>query len=247
MALPPAGRLWYTKRVPTLHGGGSFGWLTRGWAQQIPPHISGTLACLASLPRQGPATGGMPSLYSWKRSSHTPSLSILIRMAVSALSAKPSVRVPTCGPHCKQSATSVVTRHRMSNTVRHRFIVCYSDFHVSLEGFKVLVHFLTNPVRHQAGKHWLEGIFFRSAHVLARREPQCPTRASVPDEGLSARREQVRASPTRSPHGPPHGPPHDSPHTEADLRRIDGLQFPIQWKTSIWYAFAAYAEPTPDN
>ena len=95
--------------------------------------------------------------------------------------------------------------------------------------------------------HWFEGIFFRSAHVLARREPQCPTRASVPDEGLSARREQVRASPTRSPHGPPHGPPHDSPHTEADLRRIDGLQFPIQWKTSIWYAFAAYAEPTPDN
>ena len=91
--------------------------------------------------------------------------------------------------------------------------------------------------------HWFEGIFFRSAHVLARREPQCPTRASVPDEGLSARREQVRASPTRS----PHGPPHDSPHTEADLRRIDGLQFPIQWKTSIWYAFAAYAEPTPDN
>ena len=69
----------------------------------------------------------------------------------------------------------------------------------------------------------------------------------MPDEGLSARREQVRASPTRSPHGPPHGPPHDSPHTEADLRRIDGLQFPIQWKTSIWYAFAAYAEPTPDN
>ena len=92
-----------------------------------------------------------------------------------------------------------------------------------------------------------KGIFFRSAHVLARREPQCPTRASVPDEGLSARRKQVRASPTRSPHGPPHGPPHDSPHTEADLRRIDGLQFPIQWKTSIWYAFAAYAEPTPDN
>ena len=72
-----------------------------------------------------------------------------------------------------------------------------------------------------------EGIFFRSAHVLARREPQCPTRASVPDEGLSARREQVRASPTRS----PHGPPHDSPHAEADLRN----------------AFAADAEPTPDN
>ena len=56
VALPLAGRLWYTKRVPTLHGGGSFGWLTRGWAQQIPPHISGTLACLASLPRQGPTT-----------------------------------------------------------------------------------------------------------------------------------------------------------------------------------------------
>ena len=78
--------------------------------------------------------------------------------------------------------------------------------------------------------HLLSSFFFRSAHALARREPQCPTRASVPDEGLSARREQVRASPTRS----PHGPPHDSPHTEADLRRIDGLQLPIQWKTSIW-------------
>ena len=102
---------------------------------------------------------------------------------------------------------------------------------------------ITGPLRKKQRTHWFEGIFFRSAHVLARREPQCPTRASVPDEGLSARREQVRASPTRS----PHGPPHDSPHTEADLRRIDGLQFPIQWKTSIWYAFAAYAEPTPDN
>ena len=129
------------------------------------------------------------------------------------------------GPPCKQGAT-FTTLHVYS-----------FDLHT----------YCVKAVRHQAGKHWLEGIFFRSAHVLARREPQCPTRASVPDEGLSARREQVRASPTRSPHGPPHGPPHDSPHTEADLRRIDGLQFPIQWKTSIWYAFAAYAEPTPDN
>ena len=44
-----------------------------------------------------------------------------------------------------------------------------------------------------------------------------PTRASVPDEGLSARREQVGDSPTYS----PHGLPHDSPHTEADLRSIE--------------------------
>ena len=95
-------------------------------------------------PGKAPRRRRTPSLYLWKRSSHTPSLSILIRMTVSALSAKPCVRVPTCGPHCKQCATSVVTRHRMFNTVRHRFIVCCSDFHVSLEGIMVLVHSLTN-------------------------------------------------------------------------------------------------------
>ena len=99
-----------------------------------------------------------------------------------------------------------------------------SDVHSNLPNHR-------SPLEKKQRTRWFEGIFFRSAHVLARREPQCPTRASVPDEGLSARREQVRASPTRSPHGPPHGPPHDSPHTEADLRRIDGLQFPIRWKT----------------
>ena len=64
-----------------------------------------------------------------------------------------------------------------------------------------------------------------SKHFLQISSRPGPTRASLPDEGLSARREQIRASPTRSPHGPPHGPPHDSPHTEADLRRMDGLQF----------------------
>ena len=74
-------------------------------------------------PGKAPRQRRTPSLYLWKRSSHTPSLSILIRMTVSALSAKPCVRVPTCGPHCKQCATSVVTRHSMFNTVRHRFIV----------------------------------------------------------------------------------------------------------------------------
>ena len=55
----------------------------------IHPTFRKHLHCLASLSRQGPATGGSPSLFFWKRSSHTPSLSILIRMAVSAFSANP--------------------------------------------------------------------------------------------------------------------------------------------------------------
>ena len=47
------------------------------WAQQTTPLLFGnTCVVSASLSRQGPATGGTPSLFFWKRSSHTPSLSI---------------------------------------------------------------------------------------------------------------------------------------------------------------------------
>ena len=108
------------------------------------PHCSETLALFSKCFQARPAhVDRRPSLYLWKRSSHTPSLSIFIRMTVSALSAKPWVRVPTCGPHCKQCATIVVTRHSMFNTVRLRFIVYCFDVHISLEGFKVFVHSLT--------------------------------------------------------------------------------------------------------
>ena len=91
-ALAQPGRLWYTKLVPTLHGGGSFcSPYERSdpidmcisprspLGHSKPPHFFSGNTCVvsASLSRQGPATG------------ETPSLSILIRMAVSAFSANP--------------------------------------------------------------------------------------------------------------------------------------------------------------
>ena len=46
------------------------------------------------------------------------------------------------------------------------------------------------------GKHWFEDMFFRSAHIRARREPQCPTKASVPDE---SKLEPVQLAPRTAP------------------------------------------------
>ena len=81
--------LWYTKRVPTLLGGGSFGSPeTIGTANH--PTFRNHLLCFASLSRQGPETIRTPSLF-FGNARLTPSLSILIRMAVSAFSAKPFV------------------------------------------------------------------------------------------------------------------------------------------------------------
>ena len=123
----------------------------RGWELRLSPvDIANTtprserLALFSKSFQARSATQRVPSLSFWKRSSHSPSLSIFIRMTVSALSAKPWVRVPTCGPHCKQCATIVVTRHSMLNTVRLRFIVYCFDVHVSLEGFKVFCPFSHN-------------------------------------------------------------------------------------------------------
>ena len=66
--------------------------------------------------------------------------------------------------------------------------------------------------------HWFEGIFFRSAHVRARRGPQCRTKASVPNESKS---EPVQLAPRTA-------PPHDSPHTDADLRSIKSIACPVK-------------------